>query len=276
LIKTLTSANSTEIRADNSRTAYSQIFGYDVFGNRYYRQTENPNNPVSQSWTETADINLAKNRFAANITYDEQGNVKIDYKFRQRQFEYDANGRQKRSVALDGSSGEERTVYDGLDQRVANTIGQLVRHSVYDAFGKMIAEYENVAPPSQPQTKYLLTDKNGAVRVTTNAQGNVVSRQDYAAFGEEIYAGVGQRTTAHGFNANANIRHGFNSLEQDEAIGLTHTQWRKYDSSSGRWTTPDPYDGSISAANPQSYNRYNYVENDPANMIDTFGLSPYG
>lgn len=271
--------NSTEIRGDNGQTAFSQTFGYDVFGNRFYRQNQNANNPVSQAWTEDTDINKAKNRFIYGINYDAQGNIQTDSKFRFRQYQYDANGRQKSSVTLDNYTIQEQTVYDGLGQRVVNTVGQITRHIVYDAFGKQIAEYDN-APPAQAQTKYLLTDKSGSVRVTTDAQGNVISRQDYAVFGEEIYSGVGQRTTAQGFKQssyindpnNDKIRQGFNGLEDDEATGLTHTLWRKYDSSSGRWTSPDPYGGSLNISNPQSYNRYSYVENDPANLTDTSGL----
>jgi hypothetical protein len=48
--------------------------------------------------------------------------------------------------------------------------------------------------------------------------------------------------------------------------------WRKYESRSGRWTSPDPYSGSISIANPQSFNRYAHVGNDPVNLVDPTGL----
>ncbi len=40
----------------------------------------------------------------------------------------------------------------------------------------------------------------------------------------------------------------------------------------GRFTRPDPYGGSADAAIPQSWNRYAYLGNDPANNIDTTGL----
>ena len=60
--------------------------------------------------------------------------------------------------------------------------------------------------------------------------------------------------------------------ERDEATGLDHTWFRKYDSYAGRWTTSDPYGGSMSLANPQSFNRYAYVGNDPINFVDPLGL----
>ena len=40
----------------------------------------------------------------------------------------------------------------------------------------------------------------------------------------------------------------------------------------GRFDQPDPYDGSYSLANPQSLNRYAYVNNDPVNFVDPTGL----
>jgi RHS repeat-associated protein len=60
--------------------------------------------------------------------------------------------------------------------------------------------------------------------------------------------------------------------ERDEATGLDHTWWRKYESSAGRWTSPDPYGGSMTIGDPQSFNRYSYVENDPVNFVDPSGL----
>jgi len=42
----------------------------------------------------------------------------------------------------------------------------------------------------------------------------------------------------------------------------------------GRFITPDPYGGSANPANPQSWNRYSYVNNDPINKNDPSGLAP--
>lgn len=37
---------------------------------------------------------------------------------------------------------------------------------------------------------------------------------------------------------------------------------------------PDPYSGSLFLNNPQSFNRYVYVDNDPVNAVDPTGLMP--
>ena len=52
--------------------------------------------------------------------------------------------------------------------------------------------------------------------------------------------------------------------------------FRRYNRWWSRFDQPDPYDGSYNLTNPQSFNRYAYVQNDPVNLIDPFGLDPIG
>jgi RHS repeat-associated protein len=105
-----------------------------------------------------------------------------------------------------------------------------------------------------------------------NNNASVISRTDYQPFGEEISAGIGRRDTAQGYGVIDNNRQRYALTEKDDATGLDHTWWRKYDNKAGRWTSPDPYKGSMSIGSPQSFNRYSYVENDPINLIDPSGL----
>jgi len=59
----------------------------------------------------------------------------------------------------------------------------------------------------------------------------------------------------------------------DSATNLEHTWFRQYSSQLGRWMTPDPA-GLLVAdpSNPQSWNRYAYVLNNPLKLVDPFGL----
>jgi RHS repeat-associated protein len=61
-------------------------------------------------------------------------------------------------------------------------------------------------------------------------------------------------------------------IERDDVSGLDHTSFRKLESRAGRWTSPDPYSRSQNVGNPQSFNRFSYVGNDPVNLIDPTGL----
>jgi len=56
--------------------------------------------------------------------------------------------------------------------------------------------------------------------------------------------------------------------ESDEAMMRRYNRWWS------RFDQPDPYDGSYNLADPQSLNRYSYVQNDPVNYVDPTGLLP--
>jgi RHS repeat-associated protein len=117
----------------------------------------------------------------------------------------------------------------------------------------------------------VLQDVQGSTRAVMSGT-TVVPRHDFLPFGEEIGAGTGLRTTGQGFGVTEKIRQRYAMTERDDATGLDHTWWRKYESFSGRWTSPDPYRGSMSIADPQSFNRFSYVQNDPVNFVDPTGL----
>ena len=48
--------------------------------------------------------------------------------------------------------------------------------------------------------------------------------------------------------------------------------FRRYNRWYSRFDQPDPYDGSYDFSDPQSFNRYAYVQNDPVNFVDPTGL----
>jgi RHS repeat-associated protein len=64
--------------------------------------------------------------------------------------------------------------------------------------------------------------------------------------------------------------HRYTSLERgwtgDESLFRRHHVWFS------RFAHPDPYDGSYNSTDPQSFNRYAYVQNDPVNFVDPTGL----
>jgi RHS repeat-associated protein len=260
-----------EHRGDNSQQSYLINYNYDTFGNRYQYAANNPlsANPLPYTPIEEANISQATNRLTfSQITYDNAGNITIDGKFRQRRYSYDANNRQQ-SVALTDGTGKVWAVYDGTGQRVATiTNGSISTVMVYDAGGKLVAQYGTAT--GNGGTQYVFADHQGSTRVVTNQSGGVIARQDYEPFGGELGA-VGRRSS-DSTSGGVTTRQKYAGMEQDEMSGMSHTLWRKYDSQSGRWTSPDPYGGSMTIADPQSFNRYSYVNNDPVNKIDPVGL----
>lgn len=272
---------SAEYRGDNNNLTYRQKFDFDRFGNLYRKAANNSTsgqgNPLAYTAIEegttsgTGDIEKTTNRFRTNTTYDDAGNVTTDSKFRSMSFAYDANGRQikaSRASVLDAW-----TVYDAGGNRVATKINNIWQYMVYDAMGKLVAEYGNVAD-GLGGVKYVQQDWQGSVRTVTNNNGFVVSRADHQAFGGNVGYGTGQRSIEQGYNSDPATRQGYGLTERDEASGLDHTWFRKNENAAGRWTSPDPYKGSMNLGDPQSFNRYSYVQNDPVNWVDPAGLNP--
>jgi RHS repeat-associated protein len=66
--------------------------------------------------------------------------------------------------------------------------------------------------------------------------------------------------------------HRYASYERD-GNGNDQAMYRQYHSYWQRFDQPDPYDGSYNATDPQSLNRYSYVQNDPVNFVDPTGLN---
>jgi RHS repeat-associated protein len=125
------------------------------------------------------------------------------------------------------------------------------------------------------QLQWLVSDQLGTPRMIADKSGSLakMSRHDYLPFGEELYAGSGGRTTSQGYSGNEGVREQFTGYERDQETGLDYAHARYYANAQGRFTSPDPFGGSMSVVNPQSLNRYSYVTNNPLNGVDPSGMS---
>jgi RHS repeat-associated protein len=72
--------------------------------------------------------------------------------------------------------------------------------------------------------------------------------------------------------ATAGNKEKFATYTRDSVSGLDYAWNRYYSSTWGRFTSADPYVMSGGLQNPQGWNRYSYVENDPVNFNDLRGL----
>jgi len=142
-----------------------------------------------------------------------------------------------------------------------------------------VVEVEAWGSQTAGPIKYVLSDIQGSTRAVMSNNGSssaIVARHDYLPFGEELSLGLGLRSSSQGYGATDANRQKYGLTERDDATGLDHTWWRKYENLSGRFTSPDPYNGSIFISDPQSSNRYSYTQSDPVNFIDPDGLDPWG
>jgi RHS repeat-associated protein len=66
--------------------------------------------------------------------------------------------------------------------------------------------------------------------------------------------------------------HHFTGKERDAESGNDYFEARYYSSNMGRFLSPDPLMASAHASNPQTWNRYAYVLNNPLRLIDPNGM----
>lgn len=249
---------------------FLQNFEYDRYGNRTSFSQQKLG---EQAVTTTPTVDPTTNRFTTGqgFQYDLNGNLITDNLGRQLVF--DGNNKQKevRDVAnnIVGTYS-----YDGSGARVKKVVGNEVTIFVYDAAGKLVAEYSTATPPANPTISYLTTDTLGSPRIITDNSGSVVSRRDFMPFGEELYAGTANRSepAKYSVTGSDNVRKRFTGYEKDNETGLDFAEARYYDNRFGRFTAVDPLLASGQSADPQTFNRYVYVSNDPVNSTDPTGL----
>jgi RHS repeat-associated protein len=262
--QTYTYDSVNRLQSAGESTGWSEQFGYDQYGNMWLSPTGLFTQPLMPS-TQSA-YNPATNRLVG-VLYDGAGN-QLALGGAQT-FTYDAESRQM--SATNTTSGQVTSyVYDGLGERVMKSVGNVVTQYVYDAFGNLAAEYGGNGTQPPCTTCYLSFDTLGSTRMVTDGSGNVVARHDYLPFGSELPAGYGGRNAAWG-TADATSQK-YTGQERDAETGLDYFQARYMSSAQGRFMSADPSgDFVASTANPQSWNMFSYVLNNPFRFVDPSG-----
>ena len=269
-----------EINGNSTTVNWKQTFGYDRFGNRvgFTQEINNQNLLINSQTLPTVDINT--NRFNLNqgFQYDKTGNVIQDIDRvtgLQRSFTFNAENKQVH--VKDANNAPVGTYYyDGNGNRVKKSTSTETTVFVYDAVGKMVAEYSTKLSQN-PTISYLTADHLGTPRVITDKNGNIISRRDFMPFGEDLYAGVGSRTgdTGQKYSSSLDeIRQKFTGYQKDKETNLDFAEARYYNNQFGRFTAVDPLLASGKVANPQTYNRYVYALNNPLRFVDRDGQIP--
>jgi RHS repeat-associated protein len=114
--------------------------------------------------------------------------------------------------------------------------------------------------PDHPKTRHFHLDHLGTPRLITGNAGAEISRHIYHPFGEEDSPSVTPREKKQ-----------FTGHERDsESLDYMHARF--YAPFMGRFLSVDPIiDVEAAMHNPQMWNRYSYVANNPINRIDPTG-----
>ncbi|HYR76178.1 MAG TPA: RHS repeat-associated core domain-containing protein [Pyrinomonadaceae bacterium] len=263
---------------ENSGSSWSQTNGYDQYGNRWIDYGGGVHNLSFSTTTNRITTSGYSYDAAGNLTNDSIHSYGFDAENKIKMVDgvngvygYDGDGnRVRKNFAL----GEQvRMVYSG-GQLLAEydiSTGSLKKEYVYGAKG-LIATIE----PSTG-TRYTTSDHLGSPRVITSSSAGVVSRHDYMPFGEEIGVTIGGRTSGMGYSAVDGLRQKFTRKERDNETGLDFFGARYYGSVQGRFTGADPKMlGLKQVVNPQRWNRYAYVVNNPLALYDPDGQDDDG
>jgi RHS repeat-associated protein len=253
-------------------------YDHDRFGNRWHQ-----NGPQSSQLGFDANNRITG---VTGVGYDLGGNLTSDGSGPgAHRYFYDA---ENRILQVDGTLGICSTatacyVYNAEGQRVRKTTGSSSMDHLYDLAGHKVAEVDPTgvfmsgelyaggrhfaifAPSPGPTgaTFFTHSDWLGTERVRTDMTGTKCESIASLPYGD------GQAIT--GPCGDVSPMH-FTGKERDSESGLDNFEARYNSSSLGRFMSPDPDNTGASDDNPQSWNAYSYVLNNPINRIDPDGL----
>lgn len=240
---------------------------YDRYGNRQ-GQT------ITAGATGFQPITLADpatNRITSGgVQYDAAGNMTSDGI---NSYQYDDEGR----LAFNATTGSLYN-YDGFGRVAAifdtNGNGQTF---VYGLHNRRVA----VINSSDQTTAYQIYSGDQPIAFATGNQLTYQYQNQVGSEGARLKNGTkttfsslpfgdGQAASDAGLDEDTYHFAGLDTLPDSSAT--MHATFRDFHPVAGRWLSPDPYDGSYNANDPQSMNRYVYAGNNPLGVADPSGL----
>ena len=231
----------------------NESYSYDPFGNL----TSSGSYNFSPSYSGQNQIN--------GYSYDANGDQNTD--IYGHSLSFNANG-----LLTSVNGGAETYVYDASGSRV-QVAGSATTDYIYFngmpiatfssgtwtdliyAGGGLLAE---VAGNQSALPTYRLTDNLGTLGGSLSSSGSMGNTVNYTPYGE-LFSG----STSDSF--------GFTGLPWDSTTALWHADARQFSPQQSRWQSPDLFDGSYNWGDPQSLNRYAYVNGRPTSEIDPSG-----
>src|SRR5579859_2289929 len=220
-------------------------------------------------FTFTPSYSSATNRMTPigsfTPTHDNNGNVLND---NSHAYTWNAGGQ---ALTIDSVN----LTYDALGRMVEQNRSGAYTQFVYAPTGQKMqimngqASTKSIVPlPGGGQAVftasgqyYYHSDHLGSFRFASTSNRTMYFDLAYAPFGE-TYAASGATDPA------------FTTQRQDTVAGLYDFPAREY-SIQGRWPSPDPAGlAAVDPTNPQSWNRYAYVMNNPLMYVDPSGQGP--
>ena len=252
--------------------SFTLAYTYDHWGNRT-SQLVTAGSQTPPTWTNQ-QYN-ANNHLTTTWLHDPAGNVTFDGR---HQYKYDAENR-----IVDVDNGTITYIYDGENNRVATVQGSGETRFLYDFQGRLMTELgtnfkatrgniyvgnellaEDSPDPYRPSlptaTLLRITDQVGTLRAREDIGANWVGAVSSLPYGDNMVQSGQPSDMA------------FTGKERDSESGLDYFGARYYNSTRGRFISPDHPFVDQHPDNPQSWNLYAYARNNPLTMTDPTGL----
>jgi RHS repeat-associated protein len=262
-----------------------QSYEFDVYGN--LRRLG------GREFTVDAATNrLGQYRYNAIglVTHDDAGRV----------YHYDPSGKVNaiEPAATDTVTYDTRMIYTADDERIVMAEGSVLRYRVRDYGARILREWKSTGAILEWERDHLYagsdlvggevqvdqrqngqrhyhTDHLGSVRMVSDGAADLVSQHDYLPYGEEIVPTTTEWTNTAKAPRDpkkftGHERDYFSAANVDgDAIDYMHARF--YAPKSGRFLAPDPgQDWDMNQ--PQSWNLYAYVRNNPIVNFDATGM----
>jgi RHS repeat-associated protein len=257
-----------------STSAWSQTFTYDGFGNLTDKIG------TGGAPTNHSPVNAGTNQLTG-YTYDANGNLITTG------FGWDPENRMSYA-----NTGGVQYAYDSANKRIwtgnytcpGGICGpgngwQFQSETVYfyGIDGKRLASYTPHVQYSYgtPQSIYYVLGEERVYFRKYIGNANTSMMSGGTAVGQDRLGSTG-KYFPYGEERNSpllpNDTVKFATYTRDSATGLDYADRRYFANGSGRFLSPDPYRASSGPSDPQSWNRYTYVGNDPINRFDPTGM----
>jgi RHS repeat-associated protein len=247
---------------NNPTATYDLVFSYDRYGNMACVQNANTNGPCPQ-WAYNPSTNQLT---TSGFTYDAAGNLTKDSSnLTAHTYQWDAEGRV--SAVDPGTSPTWSFTYNAVGDRVQWAYGSSggADQHLFDPAGGWLGnagEYSVVrwgagylVVYTSSETYFNHINNISSTSMLTNHAGTTVEDMLFYPWGD-----VWQSWGSGGYN--------FSGMPYRDGTTMTDITTARFSSPNlGRWLSPDPAGlGAVDPSNPQSWNRYAFVLNDPPTL----------
>ncbi len=186
-------------------------------------------------------------------------------------FSYGPDRKRWQQMYTGNGTSESTNYVGGLMEVVSSGSVTDYRHYIY-AGAEPVAVYSRKTSGVNTFS-YLHSDHQGSLTAITNSSGTPVVNESFTAFGNRRNALTwsGPNTTGNLTEIAGITREGYTfQTALGLWMGMNHMNGRVEDAVTGRMLSADPH--VPDRTNPQSYNRYTYVNNNPLTNTDPSGF----